>query len=84
MGIGAMIGDAMRRIQGQIDASFVLDSATIDAGGVLSHYTGHAIGAITGSERRTLDTLLFDTYSVVPTALENRPASISAYVCIKY
>jgi hypothetical protein len=79
MSIGEHIGDAIRNIFGNI--------------GLIGSYPENPTGAIgtwgpfdtiaRGSDI-AMQVMFLDASLLVPTALENRPASISAYLCIKY
>jgi hypothetical protein len=83
MGIGDWIGDAIRNIQGQIK---VLTPAPAEASGIITEAIGIFAGNIwQGTGAAIYNVLLgIDASRNVPTALENRPASISAKICITY
>jgi hypothetical protein len=89
MSIGAYIGDAIRNITGYIwdtDGAKGFPFAGTPSNSPNSALTlqqqNHTIDVSGGTT--TAFMLTFDASRVVPTALENRPASISAYLCIKY
>jgi hypothetical protein len=77
MPIGGFIGDAMRDINGEIEAGLPGD---VYQYGSLRVYSSDKRGSVMAGNTGWV--LQFAPN--VPTALENRPASISAYVCIKY
>jgi hypothetical protein len=84
--IGSFTGDAIRNITGQIDGFF--GAARTESSGALSR-TGYksvyfANSADTSNGHASNITIKIDASKVVPTALENRVASTSAYFCIKY
>jgi hypothetical protein len=81
---GAYIEDAIRNITGGIFSEKFLSSNGLNSYGAF--YTvpePNVRPAVTASEG-TSHYLVFDASRRVPTASENRPASISAYLCIKY
>jgi hypothetical protein len=87
--IGAFIGDAIRQIFGAV--AVLPENADIlgvirGASGALTNYlTDYPAGELNVSNNLGMISVLeFNASRVVPTAPENRPASISAYVCIKY
>jgi hypothetical protein len=90
--IGAYLGDAIRNIAGNVIVRLAQgDPLYIFAGygGCLSVAEGSMTNQIAVSTLASSDTMKYailniDTSRVVPIALENRPASISAYLCIKY
>jgi hypothetical protein len=89
MSVGEYIEDAIRNITGDIwDTSA---SRGFAFGGTPNNFANSAIYlrpqnnvGIYGSTTGSGFALTFSADRSVPTALENRPASISAYVCIKY
>jgi hypothetical protein len=92
MSIGAYLGDAIRNITGFI--TFYHDTDTnrklvytaggaFDLANVAYSMTNMYIQQHSGSGT-SYDVVYFDPSRIVPVALENRPASISAYLCIKY
>jgi hypothetical protein len=93
MAIGRFIGDAIRDIWGMI----AFKNTT--SGSVMWGSPGDTLGVFSivesGEAQLPLNVNLtspgvkylsahFSAANVVPTASENRPASISAYICIKY
>jgi hypothetical protein len=92
MSIGAYLGDAIRNIHGWI--TFLHDSTAnrrvvYTAGGAF-YLENQAYSPVTdislqqNSGGTSFDSVRLDAFTIVPIALENRPASISAYLCIKY
>jgi hypothetical protein len=86
---GDKIGDAIRELYGKaiFDKPGVAGLRVVGAEGVffnnaISQYTANP--EISGAIGQGIGTLVFRASNVVPAALENRPASISVYVCIKY
>jgi hypothetical protein len=91
MGIGGFIGDAIRDITGGVDlynnglfrspdipnGAMAVITNTLSLWGVPLVKEGSASDI--GYSR-----VFFNASLVVPTANENRPASVSAYLCIKY
>jgi hypothetical protein len=75
MGIGEYLGDAIRDIAGYAGVT-LLDAPSKAFSGTLG--TGWAMGS------NPFYYTSFHASRVVPTALEFRPASTSAYFCIKY
>jgi hypothetical protein len=89
-GIGAFLGDAIRDIVGSVIFNVHADnwlSLISSASGVLrAGYPGplkHIAELSTNFPEANTGFDIIASRSV-PTALENRPASISAYMCIKY
>jgi hypothetical protein len=79
MAIGGFLGDQIREIYGEFDTGMTGNSYTYGVFGVYaSNKEASARSGSSGWVSR------FRASSVVPAGLENRPASISAYVCIKY
>jgi hypothetical protein len=87
--IGAFIGDAIRNIKGscypQIDANSGGNVPIQNVSGAIYATALYQISYLARGATVTAPSGIgFDASLVVPAALENRPASISAYVCIKY
>jgi hypothetical protein len=89
--IGEFIGDAIRNITGvatlDADTGLIQTWNSIYAGCFYPsgtyYYNQSRIAATSGSGPAS-GGLMFDASCSVPTALENRPASISSFLCIKY
>jgi hypothetical protein len=94
MSIGGFLGDAIRNIKGALFAGGDIPDVQWTYGFRPSNDPGSAIYTeeLTGlnlaagiiSSGVLSATAKFDASRVVLTALENRSASISAYLCIKY
>jgi hypothetical protein len=84
--IGAFIGDAIRNITGRIYASIATANASSTPleGAFTYHSWARNIASLTGTTWMSLEQLVFDASIVVPTDSENRPASLSALVCVTY
>jgi hypothetical protein len=82
MSIGRFIGDAIRNIEGTFG---YVASGTQD-GAFRPHFVSSGTFFLSqgAGEYFPFTVVDFKASIVVPTALENRPASVSAYVCIKY
>jgi hypothetical protein len=80
-GIGEYLGDAIRNISGIIPRIGYYDLAS--STGLIRKYIRGGDGGLYTAGSGYGD-LLFDASQIVPTALENRSASISANICIAY
>ena len=85
--IGEFIGDAIRNMTGQF-GFFLGGGAQLSPSGLTGAFKAGASGDVSypSASISTSQTknIIFDASLVVPTASENRPASISALVCITY
>jgi hypothetical protein len=79
MSNGEFIGDATRLIIGEFDAGRRGDTYTY--GAFRLYASNKATAAVEGTSGWVLQ---FNNSMVVPTALENRPASISSNLYMKY
>jgi hypothetical protein len=79
--IGAYLGDAIRNISGNI---YSIATLSYGAYGAMQHETISGTPLGISQTNGGLESIQFNASFVVPTALENRPASVSAYLCIKY
>jgi hypothetical protein len=89
MSIGSFIGDAIRDIIGGIVSATASGAGSIFTGGYGAFMavpaTATTIGAAESTSNRYANVQFrAGDAANVTTALENRPASISAYICIKY
>jgi hypothetical protein len=88
MAIGDHIGDAIRNIEGRITPSFGgSDSpwtSIYSDGSFANIYISSTVSIPYGEPITAPIGAKFSAAFVVPTAYENRPGSISAYLCIKY
>jgi hypothetical protein len=83
MAIGEYLSDAIRDIKGHVSSPNY--PAFFGPAGCFSGETeSYLMLAGTVGTKLSCSWLNFDASLVVPTALENRPASVSVYVCIKY
>ena len=75
------MGDAIRNITASISS---IVTTEYGAFGAMSStiIPGYPI-PVTGNSGG-VESIQFDSQNTVPTALENRPASISSYLCIRY
>jgi hypothetical protein len=90
--IGEQIGDTIRNIAGDVFTALAQgDPLCVFAGSGGCFYLAEGaklnqigISGLLTSDTTRYASLRIDASRVVPTALENRPASVSAYLCIKY
>jgi hypothetical protein len=87
MEIGSFLGDAIRNIYGHFfydDPGMAVVAPVVS--GVFSAYAYNNVYSVQGhgSPSPGYGIVAFNASNVVPTALENRVASTSAYFCIKY
>jgi hypothetical protein len=80
--IGQWIGDAIRNIKGRIQAERSEQYNRYE--GALYPTAWANINNVAPTETIYNHAITFDASRVVPVALENRPASISSFLCIKY
>jgi hypothetical protein len=80
--IGKFLGDAIRNITGHTTS--IEQQSISDGGAFHSNYVWATAKILTSTVGFNLDDTFFSAANSVPTALENRPASISAQICITY
>jgi hypothetical protein len=88
--IGAYIEDAIRNLTGAFGITVGASTASpigvsFPSGVFRAVVADGSVAKINFSEATQGDRgITFNAANIVPTANENRPASISAYICIKY
>jgi hypothetical protein len=84
MAIGAYISDAIRNIAGNLLCEAFLTPNGLYYDGCFNASARANLSTASITSHLEAHQLHFDASYVVPIALENRPASVSAYLCIKY